>query len=311
MKPRRIGIVGLGKIARDHHVASIAANPAFFLAGVASRHAQLPDTPNFVALEDMLTALPELDAVAICTPPQAHYEAARLALARGKHVLLEKPPCSSIAQLEELLQAATSAGRTLYTAWHAQYASAVADTKRLLSQRVLHRVQVTWKEDVRQWHPGQTWLCEPGGFGVFDAGINALSLLTRLIPGPIFARSARLCVPSNWAAPIAAELELETSDGVPISAALDYRYADAPKWEIVFTTDIGTMKLSDGGATLTFAQETAATTGIALEREYAAIYRHFDELIGRGVSDVDARPLQCVADLFLIARHIVVEPFAV
>jgi D-galactose 1-dehydrogenase len=310
MKPIRIGIVGLGKIARDHHIPSIAANSAFHLAGVVSRHAHLPGTPNFLALDDMLTALPELDAVAICTPPQVHYEAARLALARGKHVLLEKPPCSSIAQLEELVRAATAARRTLYAAWHSQHASGVAATERLLRQRVLHRVQVTWMEDVRQWHPGQRWLHEPGGFGVFDAGINALSLLTRLVPDPIFARSARLSVPSNWAAPIAAEIELETSNGVPISAALDYRYPDAPKWEIVFTTDLGTVKLSDGGATLTLDQSNEARSGIALEPEYAAIYRHLNELIQQGLSDVDARPLQCVADVYLIARHIVVDPFA-
>jgi D-galactose 1-dehydrogenase len=311
MKPVRIGIVGVGKIARDHHIPSIAANSAFQLVGVVSRHAQLPGTPNFSSLEDMLTALPELDAIAICTPPQAHYEAAALALAGGKHVLLEKPPCCSIAQLEELVRAATSARRTLYAAWHSQHASGVAAAQRLLRQRVLQRVQVSWMEDVRQWHPGQRWLREPGGFGVFDAGINALSVLTRLIPDPIFARSARLSVPGNWAAPIAAEIELETSNGVPISAALDYRYAGAPKWEIVFSTDLGTATLSGGGATLTLDECTEGHSRVDLAPEYAAIYRHLDELIRRGLSDVDARPLQCVADVFLVARHILVEPFAV
>jgi D-galactose 1-dehydrogenase len=309
MKPVRIGIVGLGKIARDHHIPSIAAHSSFELAGVVSRHAHLPGTPSFVALEEMLIAVPDLDAVAICTPPQVHYQAAALALARGKHVLLEKPPCSSLAQLQELVRAATSARRTLYAAWHSQLAYGVAAAERLLRQRVLQRVQVIWKEDVRQWHPGQQWLHEPGGFGVFDAGINALSLLTRLIPEPIFARSARLSMPSNWAAPIAAELQLETSSGVPISAALDYRYTGPPKWQIVFTTDLGTATLSDGGATLTVDQSPAGHSGIGLGPEYAAIYRHLDELIRHGLSDVDARPLQCVADVFLIARHMVVEPF--
>ncbi len=49
----------------------------------------------------MLAQAPDLDAVAICTPPQAHYEAAKLALAQGKHVLLEKPPCTSLTQFEQ------------------------------------------------------------------------------------------------------------------------------------------------------------------------------------------------------------------
>ena len=54
----------------------------------------------------MLEGLPDLDAVAICTPPQQHYAAAKLALAKGKHVLLEKPPCTSALQLEHLVRLA-------------------------------------------------------------------------------------------------------------------------------------------------------------------------------------------------------------
>jgi hypothetical protein len=43
-------------------------------------------------------------------------------------------------------------------------------------------VEIVWHEDVRKWHPGQQWIWEPGGFGVFDPGINALSIATRIFP---------------------------------------------------------------------------------------------------------------------------------
>lgn len=309
MRPVRIGIVGLGEIAREHHVPSIAADPGFVLAAVASRHAQLPGVPSFATLDDMLAAIPDLDAVAVCTPPIAHYEATRLALMSGKHVLLEKPPCSSTAQLEHLTRLAGSASRTLYATWHSHHAAAVCAAERLLRERVLERVQVAWLEDVRRWHPGQQWLREPGGFGVFDAGINALSILTRVLPDPLFARSARLFVPENWAVPIAAELELETSAGVPVSATLDFRHPGPQRWEIDFYTDVGALKLADGGATLRFEAQAAELPQPTLAREYAAIYRRFGELISRQASEVDVRPLQCVADLFLIGRHITVESF--
>lgn len=309
MRSVRIGIVGLGEIAREHHVPSIAAHPGFVLAAVASRHAQLPGVPSFATLEDMLAAMPDLDAVAVCTPPAAHYEATRFALVSGKHVLLEKPPCSSTAQLEHLARLAGSVSRTLYATWHSQHAAAVASAERLLRERVLQRVQVAWLEDVRHWHPGQQWLREPGGFGVFDAGINALSILTRVLPDPLFARSARLFVPENWAVPIAAELELETSAGVPVSATLDFRHPGPQRWEIDFQTSAGVLKLADGGATLRHEGQGAQSPQPTLASEYAAIYRRFGELIARKVSDVDARPLQCVADLFLIGRHITVESF--
>ena len=309
MRPVRIGIVGLGKIARDQHVPSITADPGFVLAAVASRHARLPDVPSFPTLEDMLAGMPDLEALAVCTPPAAHYEAARLALESGRHVLLEKPPCSSTAQLEHLARLAASVSRTLYATWHSQHAPAVGAARKLLCERVLERVQVAWLEDVRHWHPGQRWLREPGGFGVFDAGINALSILTHVLPGPLFARAARLFVPQNWAVPIAAELELEASAGVPVSARLDFRHPGPPLWEIDFRTGVGAVTLADGGATLRCEGQAAESPRPALASEYAAIYRRFGELIARGGSEIDARPLQCVADLFLIGQHISVEPF--
>ena len=77
----------------------------------------------------------------------------------------------------------------------------------------VRELRVTWKEDVRHWHPGQAWIWEPGGFGVFDPGINALSILTRILPSPIFVQSATLAVPANRAAPIAAEISPRRPSG--------------------------------------------------------------------------------------------------
>ncbi len=110
MKPIRVGIVGVGKIARDQHIPAILGNSAFNLEAAASRHAQASGVANFSSIDEMLANVPDLDAVAICTPPQAHYEAAKLALASGKHVLLEKPPCTSMMQFENLVRLARIAG---------------------------------------------------------------------------------------------------------------------------------------------------------------------------------------------------------
>ncbi|MGH8180490.1 MAG: Gfo/Idh/MocA family protein [Steroidobacteraceae bacterium] len=309
MQAIRIGIVGVGKIARDQHVPCITANPAFALEAAASRHAQLPGIANFRTLEQMLDGVPELDAVAICTPPQLHYEAAKLALERGKHVLMEKPPCASLVQLGHLQQLASAAQRTLYQAWHSQHALGVARAARLLAGRRLRRVRVTWKEDVLRWHPGQRWIWQAGGFGVLDPGINALSILTRLIAEPIFPRSALLLVPANLEAPIAAELELLTAGGVEIGVALDFRHTGPQTWDIDFETDQGPIKLSAGGATLTVGGEAVPSDAGELHGEYTSIYRAFAGLIAAGRSEVDARPLELVADIFLAGKQVAVAPF--
>jgi D-galactose 1-dehydrogenase len=305
----RIGIVGVGKIARDQHLPCIAANPAFALVAGASRHAQLPGIANFRTLEQMLDGVPELDAIAICTPPQLHFDAAKLALERGKHVLMEKPPCVSLAQLGHLKQLAGAAQRTLYQTWHSQHAPAVAPAGRLLEVRRLRRVRVTWKEDVLKWHPGQTWIWQAGGFGVFDPGINALSILTRLIAEPIFPRSALLLIPANLEAPIAAELDLLTVGGVEIGVSLDFRHTGPQTWDIDFETDQGPFKLSAGGGVLTVDGEPARGEAGELHGEYISIYRAFAQLIAAGRSEVDARPLELVADIFLTGRQVAVAPF--
>ena len=307
--PVRIGLVGIGKIARDQHIPSIAGNAGFALAAVASRHGHVDGVPNHPSIEAMLDAQPELDAVAICTPPQVHYEAAKLALSRGKHVLLEKPPCVSVLQLDNLVQLAKADGQTFYQTWHSQHAHGVAPASRLMKERVLRRAHVTWKEDVRQWHPGQTWIWQAGGFGVFDPAINAFSILTTLFPEPIFPRSATLYVPSNCEAPIAADVEFVTDNGAKISAALDFRHTGTQTWDIDIETDRGPLKLSAGGAKLTVGNDAVPPDAGALESEYEAIYRRFAGLIARGQSDVDARPLQLVADIFMVAKRIAVEPF--
>ena len=81
------------------------------------------------------------------------------------------------------------------TTWHSQYNAAVARTRELLQGGTVKRMAVTWKEDVRRWHPGQKWIWTAGGFGVFDPGINALSIVTEILPAPVFVAPGRADIP--------------------------------------------------------------------------------------------------------------------
>jgi len=309
LTPTRIGIVGVGKIARDQHIPTIAGNDAFRLIATVSRQDGLPGIHNFPTIEAMIEGADGLEALAICTPPQLHYEAARFALGAGKHVLLEKPPCTSLSQLDNLARLAGRENRTLYQTWHSRHAQGVAAAEHLLKTREIRRVRVTWKEDVRQWHPGQAWIWRAGGFGVFDPGINALSILTQILPVSFFPRTACLYTPSNCEAPIAADLEFITDGGVEISAAFDFRHTGTQTWDIDIDTEEGPIKLSAGGGILTVGDNEVPRDPGALHSEYESIYRNFGALIARGASEVDARPLQLVADVFLIAKRVATEPF--
>jgi D-galactose 1-dehydrogenase len=302
----RVAIVGLGKIARDQHVAAIAGTPGIELAAIVSRNASLDGVAHFTTLDEMLAKAPAIDAVALCTPPQVRSAQAAAALAAGKHVLLEKPPGATVSEIAPLVTAATQSGKTLFATWHSRFAAAVEPARTFLANRKIQSVVITWKEDVRVWHPGQAWIWQPGGLGVFDPGINALSILTRILPRPVFLTSAELSFPSNCASPIAADLTFSDPLATPIRAAFDFRQTGPQSWDIEVETDAGRLLLSRGGRKLFHDGRELVE---AEDAEYPGIYRRFVDLIGRGASDVDLTPLVHVADAFLLGRRLAVEAF--
>lgn len=306
--PLKLGLVGLGKIARDQHLPAIARTAGIELAAVASRNATADALVNYDSIEAMLAGAPQLDAVILCQPPQARFEAARAALLAGKHVFMEKPPGATVSEVEALIALAKAQGVTLFASWHSRFAAGVAQARAWIAEHGITDITITWKEDVRHWHPGQDWLWQPGGFGVFDPGINALSILTEIVGEPVRLIDAELEVPSNRQAPIAARLTMATAAGAPIAAEFDFRQTGPQTWDIVVhgAQAGASLCLGHGGNTLSLdgvAQDTAA------EEEYPAMYRHFADLVAAGRSDVDTAPLQLVADAFLRGRSCVTEAF--
>lgn len=311
MAPHRIAVIGVGKIARDEHLPSIARDPRFALAALVSGSgAAVPGVPTFRDAAALFGAGLELDAVAVCTPPGARTALVRQALDAGVDVLLEKPPTPTVVELRDLAVRAERAGRVIFTAWHSQHNAAVDAMRDRLAGRRLRRLAIVWKEDVRRWHPGQDWIWEAAGFGVFDPGINALSILTRVMPEPVFVRSARLLTPSNRPMPIAADIAFASPALLPggaLTAAFDWRETGDQTWEIAADLDDGTaLRLTGGGTTLSV---DGAAVADAPRHEYDRIYARFADLMEARRSLVDAAPFELVADAFMVASRDIVEPF--
>ncbi|MDE2251172.1 MAG: Gfo/Idh/MocA family oxidoreductase [Gammaproteobacteria bacterium] len=301
-----IAIVGLGKIARDQHLPSIAASGAFRLVATASPHQHLEHVPAYHDTAELLAARTDVAAVALCTTPQARFQAARLALEYGCHVLLEKPPGATLGEVRALVELAAGKGVTLLASWHSRFANGVEPAREWLANRRIRRVSVTWQEDVRVWHPGQAWIWTAGGLGVFDPGINALSILTHIIPGTIVLRDATLRFPSNCECPIAASVNLSDRHGAPIHMELNFLHTGAESWDIEVQTDDGTLLLSKGASVV---QINGQPVTVAQATEYSRLYAHFAGLIAARRSDTDTTPLALVADAFLCGRRIEVAAF--
>jgi predicted dehydrogenase len=309
MRPLRIGIIGYGKIAQDQHVPSIEGNPRFELAATVSRQGTgYAGVPCFTSHQEMLERVEGLEAVAICTPPSARYSIARDCIEAKLHTLLEKPPGVTLSEVEDLACLAAAAQVSLFATWHARHNPAVVAAAERLAGRDIRKLEIVWHEDVRKWHPGQQWIWEPGGFGVFDPGINALSIATRIFPGELFVREAELHFPRNKHTPIAARLRFASGSGAgDLSADFNWRHSGDEAWDISVETGSETLKLREGGSRLFVSgKEIALDHSVG---EYPSIYAAFADLIDERRSDVDVRPLRLVADAYLAGRHSFVEPF--
>ncbi|WP_454848905.1 Gfo/Idh/MocA family protein [Rhizobium binxianense] len=306
MSSINLAIVGVGKIVRDQHLPSIAGNPDFELVATASRHGTVDGVAAYTTIDEMLDAEPSIDAVSLCMPPQYRYEAAYKALIAGKHVFLEKPPGATLSEVADLIDLADRQGASLFASWHSRYAPAVEAAKAFLAATEIKNVHVIWKEDVRHWHPNQEWIWQAGGLGVFDPGINALSIVTHILPKAIFLGGATLEFPENRDAPIAADLHFRNADYVPVHAEFDWRQTGKQSWDIIAETAAGRMVLSEGGAKLSIDGELKFAEP---EQEYPLLYRRFAEIIKAGKSDVDLAPLRHVADAFMLGKRKFVEAF--
>jgi D-galactose 1-dehydrogenase len=300
-----IAIVGVGKIARDQHIPTIAANPNFCLAATVTRHNTIDNIPNYATLSEMKAAQPEVMAIAICTPPRGRLDLVREGLALGLDVMLEKPPAATLTEAEILVGAAHDSGNVLHVTWHSREAQAVEAARAWLADRTIRQTLVAWKEDVRVWHPGQEWIWEPG-IGVFDPGINALSILTRILPGPLLLDRATLKFPANKPAPIAADLTLSDANGALVEIALDFDQRGPQSWDIAIETDNGRLDLTHGGSRMAV---DGAAVNVADTPEYARLYARFADLIVRRASDTDLSPFRLVADAFLLGERATLQAF--
>jgi D-galactose 1-dehydrogenase len=300
-----IAVAGIGKIARDQHLPAIAASPAFELAGVVSAHADDLDVPAFRTIAALTAALPEVRAVAICTPPIGRRALIAEAFRAGLHVLIEKPPAATLAEAEGFAALAAAAGRGFYATWHAREAPAVEPARAWLADRQVRRAEINWLEDVRIWHPGQQWIWRPG-IGVFDPGINAFSIATHILPAPLTVQESLLHFPENRDAPIAAELVLADGNGAPVEVRFSFDQQGPQRWDIRVETDRGVLDLVEGGNRLLIDGQPVPVPHLP---EYHRIYARFADIVAGARIDADLAPFRLVADAFLLGARRIAAPF--
>jgi D-galactose 1-dehydrogenase len=302
MPPHRIAVIGLGEIGLKRHLPVIDAHPHFEIVASAKRHpvATSLGGRQYRDYREMLASEPAIEAVAICTPPDVRCRIALDAIAAGKHVLLEKPPFSTLGEFRRVRLAAERAGVALLGGWHSQFNLAVERARGILADQQVAKLKMIWNEDVTVFHPGQEWIWKAGGFGVFDAGINGLSILTRILPEPLVVCAATMWVPSRSQTPIAAKIEFAGSrEGDSLNVEMDWRTPTAERSIEVVTRAGRRLWMPNSGRHLEVDGTVLVDEGNV---EYPRIYDRFAELIDSGECQLDEWPLVVVADAYLIGR---------
>jgi predicted dehydrogenase len=137
--PIGVAVVGFGYWG-PNIVRNIAERPELRLLGLCERDPTRADEfsrryPGVRVESDLDTLLldPRVQAVAIATPPHTHYPLARRALEAGRHVLVEKPLATGVAEAKELIAIADRAGLVLMPGHTFVYSPPVNKVRELIN----------------------------------------------------------------------------------------------------------------------------------------------------------------------------------
>jgi D-galactose 1-dehydrogenase len=185
----RLGMVGLGHVS-DPQLEALAEVPELRLLAAcdldAGKAGKLPPGVAFFQHPEEMFREETLDAVLVSTPNDQHVPVAREALRLGLDVLLEKPATPSLSEFDELAQLSLGAGPLLVVAFHAAFGREVLWFLEASSEHL--RSQLGPLEGFRcgfhdPYVVGGSLLPAARSLGGswFDSGINALSVVARIV----------------------------------------------------------------------------------------------------------------------------------
>jgi predicted dehydrogenase len=190
----RVAIVGCGNIAHQH-ARAYAGSGRTELVGlvdlVSERAEAYADTYGGRTYPDVTSLMSEArpDLVSIVTPPGAHAELAAKVLRAGVSVLIEKPPCPTLAEFDIVAEAERAGGGTAYVVFQHRHGSGARRAAELLGSGALGRPQIAvcetlWFRPDSYFDPDWrgTWSGEGGG-PTLGHGIHQIDLLLHLL-GP-------------------------------------------------------------------------------------------------------------------------------
>jgi predicted dehydrogenase len=196
-----VALIGYGFVGKVFHAPLVQATPGLSLHTVVSRdagkvHADWPDV-RVVADAESAFGDPAIDLVVIASPNATHAPLALAALARGKHVVVDKPFTLTLEEARDVIAAAERADRLLSVFQNRRWDADFLTVRRLIEQGALGRI-AEFHSHFDRFRPvvQDRWRerDEPGGGLWYDLGPHLLDQAVQLfgLPQAISADIARL-----------------------------------------------------------------------------------------------------------------------
>jgi predicted dehydrogenase len=194
----RLGIVGCGAVTERHHLPALKRARDISVVALADkdvtrlgRLGQEYQIPRRYTTYRELIEAGNVDAVAVCVPPQLHAEVALAALEHGKHVFVEKPVALNIADCDRLIEASKSnPSRKVMVGfnlrWHrlVRHARDIIGRDELGTIRLVRTIFTSRKQDDTS---GSAWRnsADTGGGVIFDLGVHHFDLVRFLLKSEV------------------------------------------------------------------------------------------------------------------------------
>ncbi|WP_341207205.1 oxidoreductase [uncultured Sphingomonas sp.] len=185
-----VGLIGYGLGGRAFHAPYVVATPGLALRGIVSRDPAkvLADLPAATVVPDVQTLLatPGVDLVIVSSPDALHADHALAALAAGKHVLVDKPFATSLADARGLVAASERAGRLLTVFHNRRWDADFLTLRALLAEDRLGTI-ATFESHFDRWRPvaAATWKEARVGGSWFDLGPHLVDQALVLFGRPL------------------------------------------------------------------------------------------------------------------------------
>ena len=202
----RVGLVGFGMVARVFHGPLISSVEGLELAAVMERTSdnaaqRYPGIVTYRSLDAML-ADASLDLFVVATPSQSHFEVASQILKAGKNVIVDKPMCTTSAEIAQLMKLAKAHKAHLIPFHNRRWDSDFQTIQKLLHEGSLGRL-VYFESRFDRWRPDppidRLWKEDPSSGGVLlDLGTHLADQALTLFGQPE-AVSAEILCEREWA----------------------------------------------------------------------------------------------------------------